>query len=278
MDLAIITTIEDNSIFVRDAESRDEYAHSYVQEAFLCYRSWRKHGGGLKDIPIYALCITENKLSQADIDTLTELNVNYIEIPPVDAATLISPYCHVINCGVWAEKNLKHEYFLHIDLDMSLLPGSDIKRFFNGVTDENTGLGVYPSQSVEPSRLSIHVKSREIIYQYFETCLIASTRESGFYAKWNDELHKYVSQLNKEEYSESEIYEMEEFIIDVMHSREDGIIAISHFEVGLGYVLPENITKEEILQYCFLHQHLGIPNGLTTLVNFQNTKRKLLGE
>ena len=35
----------------------------YEDEAIDCIRSWRKNGGWLKDIPMYCICCTKNKIS-----------------------------------------------------------------------------------------------------------------------------------------------------------------------------------------------------------------------
>jgi hypothetical protein len=48
-------------------------------EAIECFKNWRKNAGWLKDIPIYAVCPTNNVISEKTKEEFDKLNVTYIE-------------------------------------------------------------------------------------------------------------------------------------------------------------------------------------------------------
>ena len=72
-DVAFITPLESNK---RAVDSFGvEHLRFFEEEAIRCIQSWRKNGGWLKDIKIYALNATGAKIQQSTFDALDKLGV-----------------------------------------------------------------------------------------------------------------------------------------------------------------------------------------------------------
>ena len=61
--IAFIASIESNDLNMNLATNTVKIHRYYEDEAIDCIRSWRKNGGWLKDIPMYCICCTKNKIS-----------------------------------------------------------------------------------------------------------------------------------------------------------------------------------------------------------------------
>ena len=73
----------------------------YETEALNLFKSWRQKAGNLKDIPIYALCITGNEPSKKTLEEFESLNVTYISEYLEETESFISGFSGFI--PPWAE-------------------------------------------------------------------------------------------------------------------------------------------------------------------------------
>ena len=77
--VALIVSVESNENNLNLMTKTISVRRFYEDEALLCFRSWRKNGGWLKDIPIYCVCPSKNTIKHATQEEFKKLNVEYIE-------------------------------------------------------------------------------------------------------------------------------------------------------------------------------------------------------
>jgi len=132
MNVALVTHIEGNSINAKNFNLK----YDYEKEAILAFKSWRKNGGYLKDIPIYAICLTKNTISKETQEELKKLNVTYIEDYQSETDNFKNGFEIIPFLGKYISKKIKsYEFIIHIDLDMYLFKELDNSLFdYNKIT------------------------------------------------------------------------------------------------------------------------------------------------
>ena len=122
-DIAFVAPIERNFDNTNWQKKTSPYARMYEDEAVKCFREWRKNGGWLKDINIYAVCITKNTVSKKTQEQLSQLGVKYIESFDRESEDFSSGFLSLPYVSRWAEESslVKERVLLRTDLDMYLL-------------------------------------------------------------------------------------------------------------------------------------------------------------
>ena len=122
-DIALIAPVERNFDNTNWQKKTSPYARMYEDEAVKCFKAWRKNGGWLKDISIYAVCITKNTVSEKTQRELAELGVKYVESFDSESEKFSSGFLALPYVSKWAEESsiVKESVLLRTDLDMSLL-------------------------------------------------------------------------------------------------------------------------------------------------------------
>ena len=117
--IALFAPIEGSG---KDINSRYQgVSRDYEREAIKCFKCWRRNGGWLSNIPIYAICPTRNTVSKETQDVFSELNVHYIEHYLAETDNYSCGYWSIPLVGTWAEENISEEVLIKIDLDMYLI-------------------------------------------------------------------------------------------------------------------------------------------------------------
>ena len=216
-------------------------------------KSWRQHGGWLKDIPIYVFNVNGCNPKLKTIQALEYFGCQYIEKHIEDTESFDYGFLNEPLCGKLAEEMLSEDTFIKIDLDMQLLKplGQELLDLENF-----TLVGQYSSEDAKDQRHSFSG------FTPFDTNFIVSSRESRFYhfyyAACFDE-----SMLNSREYkciaeaSGLPNYLQEEFAVDYMHKNQIcKIKPITNYNFGEGYRDIDDMTDDEVNQIHFLHGHI----------------------
>ena len=260
MKIALVTIIENNDNLHIAGERAENFRPDRMEdEAVLCFESWRKNGGALKDIPIYAFCPTDRPPSQETIDKLEKLNVTYIhEVLPETKKYTCGFWNVPIGCA-WLEENLTEDIFIHTDLDMYLLKPLK-EEVFACEKDVLARIG-----TLSGKRFTRTIEE----YPYnFETCFINSWRENRFYKKWYDLLKEMEPELASRKgivYSE-----IEEHIVDWMHFDGGYKIEPIKYDFQFGSWYPINHI-DNIDSVYFRHEHIsGDANQFSKEVELKN--------
>ncbi len=228
------------------------------EEAIKCVTSWRKYGGTLKDIPIYALCCTNNPPNKSVIDTLVnDLGVTYIEQYLHISEGFPAGWWNVPLCGKWFEQNLKEDFLIHLDLDITLIRELDERVFYN----EDYALAKCAVYSEE---FPDDTKSIKGVEKTFVTCIISSWRDRGFYTKWFDTMMDIWStwELNSDTWWN--YCNIEEHAVDYMHYKLNypfNVIRKAQIGNDQGYDTLDSFTDDELESIYFLHNHFDNPEG-----------------
>ena len=244
--IALVTVIENNEDNINNSLGTQRL---YEDEAILCFENYRKNGGDLKDIPIYAICVTKATISEKYKDKLKNLDVTYIEEYHPVSETFEIGFFNVPIAMAWAEKNLKEEILWHIDLDMNLIKPLPIELF--NIKDKDVICGQYDEESMKSQRDSIWSSIP------FDTGFTISNRSSGFYQEYASQM---LSLLVDNTYA-GRIYDLEEFLIDRMYNdpafnKGYNIIPINKYQIGEGYPSVSTFTDTELSTVYFWHEHI----------------------
>lgn len=250
--IALITAIEGNNN--KGEGGKYTKAVPLEDEAITCFSAWRKFGGELKDIPIYALCVNDNPISEETETKLKDLKVDYVEAYHSESKKTDCGYWNVPIAGMLCEQNLKVDYFIHIDLDMTLISTPSPGLFFCGAHDAQVG-------TLENSTWTRNINVDHKIN--FETCFICSWRKSFFYNEWYQRLKVYYSMFKERGYlpenremTEKEDFrwsEIEEFVVDDMYyNKYLNIKPVKDFQISQWYPVDK---VDDISKVCFYHDH-----------------------
>lgn len=121
-DIALVTCIDANKKIVVE---NDKLAFRYFEyEAIRCFQHWRRNGGWLKDISIYCLNPKHAKLTRLTLQTLSKLNVKYVEHYDRNVATSTIEFIDKLYSQQFFENTrnvVKEKYLIYLDLDVFLL-------------------------------------------------------------------------------------------------------------------------------------------------------------
>lgn len=242
---ALVTVIESDKVNIDS--NNTSFTRYFEREAVLAFTYWRKNGGVYKDIPIYAICITKNTISDATKAKFNELNVVYIE-EYLDITDTFDCgfYNKPLGCKL-LENIVTEDWLIHIDLDMYLMREPVIE-FINSCM-------VYDSTQQQFER--IHRDKRVI--DTYNTCYMVTRREDFVFTTWWGVLESLLARYNEEEfnklYSNLEYRKLEELSFDLL-SLELPIKNIPNSLFGETYTPLSNLRTEELAQVFFHHYHI----------------------
>ncbi|MDD0854365.1 hypothetical protein HBN50_14730 [Halobacteriovorax sp. GB3] len=257
MKVALVTAIESNKQCINDINGITfEHQRLYEDEAILCFEAWRKNGGWLKDMAIYAYCPSKNVISEKTKAKLKDLNVTYIEKYHPEVENFQSGYINAPFCGYILEQELSEDILIHIDLDMKLIQPLP-KSMIEGVYNEKYILcGQYDDVSKKDQRLVVEEWENPV-----DTGFLISRRDSGFYEYYYKELMKLYETKGDDRWKKNcqDVPEhfLEEYVIDVaLNEKRLPIKGIQKYQVGEGYASINHYSDEEIDSIYFWHEHI----------------------
>jgi hypothetical protein len=246
-DLVNINT-KNKSLFDFD---NDRY---YETEALSLFTSWRKNAGKLKDVPIYALCMTGNEPSLATQEKFKELDVTYISEYQKETESFLSGFWNIPLGGVWFERNLEEDIIIKLDLDMEVLKPLPGDLF--GLPDKGSVVGVFDTYQLDLERTLPPGATIQT-----NTCLIISYRESMVYTEWYEHLKVLTEKAQNPSFLEEynmKLDDIEEFSFDDMLYKSlfsEKVSTVEKFQLGEHYPVLSNFSEEEVGGIYFWHEH-----------------------
>lgn len=254
---ALITIIERNGKSLNDDLGiKFQKKRLYEDEALLCFEAWRRNGGWLKDIPIYAFCPTKNTIGEDAKKELEKLNVVYIEEYRKETELFVSGFWNVPLCCMLLEERLKEEILIHIDLDMNLIQPLPKKMIESVLKYKDVICGQYDDVSALDQR-----KIGKDWQNPMDTGFIISARESGFYKFFYENLKELTATGGdarwKENCSDFPSWFLEEYVIDkAVNEGAFPIRPVQKYQLGEGYAKIGEFTDEELKSVYFWHEHI----------------------
>ena len=255
--ICLITTIE-NKNNTNQRNGSFTQIRDYEKEAIKCFTHWRKNAGWLKDIPIYTHCPTHNTITENTKKELKKLNVIYLEKYLPETENYKNGFINVYATGMYLEKILTEDIFIHIDLDMNIIKELPKKLFIDELS-----CGIYSKSSLEYQR------SGELI---FDTGFIISTRKNNFYTNFFKDILIFISNGYDKTYREIQKtrnmplsdYDVEEYFLDkLVHEKLLVVNPIKNYQLGEGYPSVLEYTDKELENIYFWHEHLIIDKNST---------------
>lgn len=273
--VALIAAIEGNDNNLNTALGITTIPRKYEEEAVVCFQAWRRNGGELADIPIYAMCPTGNGVSEATEKQLADLGVTYInEYAPI-TKTFTSGFMNIPYVGMRFEQTLIEDVLIKIDLDMNLLQPLP-PEFISTTT---ILCGQYDDYCFKQQR-----SVPDGWHNPLDTGFVISPRTSKFYHTLFDMCQARIAgtvidpiwEVVKQTTGE---YYLEEHVADVMYNTNIlPITPIQRYQAGEWYTPISLFSDEEIDKIYFWHEHL-IPDPnydkVRQRVEYFNRKRKL---
>jgi len=252
----------------------------YETEAIIMFKSWRKNAGELKDIPIYALCLTGNGVSVETQKIFKELNVTYIEDYDPETKTFFSGFWNIPLGGVWFENNLKEDIIIKLDLDMYLIKSLPNDLF--NLPSNGCSVGIfdkYHTDDIEWER----ILPDGALYQT-NTCLMISYRTSNVYTEWYNNLKQMSKQINDTKfinYMKSlnlEPDDIEEFSFDEMlfnNKFSNEVNVVERFQFGEHYPSLDTFSDDELDNVYFRHEHYKPSDDYDKIYNILEYRRRI---
>lgn len=218
-------------------------------EAIECFTNWRKNGGWLKDIPIYAVCPTKNKISEETKKKFDELNVTYIEDYQPVTETFTSGFLNIPLVGAMMEERLTEGVLIKIDLDMNLIKPLPPKMFSGEII-----LGQYDDYCTKHQRVGLGGRNP------MDTGFMISPIESGIYTHFFNETMNTMGSDDPDWLkikAQTGEYYLEEYVMDkIVASGKFDITLIQKYQVGEWYTPVKELTDEELIDVYFWHEHI----------------------
>jgi len=218
-------------------------------EAIECFTNWRKNGGWLKDIPIYAVCPTKNVISDETKKKFDELNVTYIEDYQPVTETFTSGFLNIPLVGAMMEERLTEGVLIKIDLDMNLIKPLPPKMVNGGII-----LGQYDDYCTKHQRIGLGGRNP------MDTGFMISPRESGIYTHFFEETMKTMGSDDPDWLkvkAQTGEYYLEEYVMDkIVDSGKFDITLMQKYQVGEWYTPCKELTDEELMDVYFWHEHI----------------------
>jgi hypothetical protein len=252
IDTAFISHVESN--VNRGGESIAN--RPLEEEAIKCFSSWRKMGGKWKDMPIYAICHTNNPPSENTLNEFKNLDVTFVDAYDPISETFPAGWWNVPLSGMWAEDNLNHDFLVHTDLDMVLLKEPDDELMYCS-RDNHARCAVYSENF--PDDMAISEDYRKL----FVTCFITSWSKNKFYTCWYEEMMRLKDKWDKHPVLDNtqrwwQYCNLEEHAVDVMYyEKEFRVEQVQKCQIGNGnaYDTVDSLTDAEMLRVFFNHDH-----------------------
>ncbi len=233
----------------------DKTVSRYFEEELVRnVKSWRKNGGWLKNIPIYALLSNGEKVKDQTIVDLKNLDVN---VTILDGDEIVKHKLGFLNepfCGKYFEHicPISEDITIKTDLDMQLL--KPLPETWFDIVQANIMIGQYDEESVKGQRERFDGNLP------FDTNIIITHRKHNFYSTYYDMCFsdEILSNLEykriQEEYGD---YYLEEFVVDYLFStRFHNIFPLRYYQYGEGYPSIVDYPRERVKDIRFLHEHI----------------------
>jgi len=246
----LMYVVENNEDNLNNQQGVYSNQRLYADEIILSVKAWRENGGIYKDIPIYAICPTNNTLKPEDAQKLKEMDVIYMEEYMKETENFFCGYWSVPLVGKWCEENLNFKTMIHIDCDMSL-----IKPLPSPIVNYNKPIcGVYDTVSVKDQRPLPEG------WKTFDTGFTISKKDSGFYTLFHNELERLTENpgpIWAEYCHDRPQQDIEEFAMDYIYA--NNLIEMEYIEkyqIGEGYASVDTLDNEELNNVYFWHEHI----------------------
>jgi hypothetical protein len=259
MKYALITMIENDDHNINNMNNEGQYPkpRRYESESIICFENWRKNGGWLKDIPIYAYCPSKNTISKETQDKLKDLNVTYIENYIKETDDYFCGYWNVPLAGYILEETLEEDIFIHIDLDMNLIKPLPRDLVDSVGSNDFVICGQYDDYSAGSQRNAPSEWANP-----FDTGFVISHRDSGFYKAFYEALKDLTENggddIWNEYMSDRHLHDLEEYVIDLHFNTNmyPVIRPIQRYQIGEFYTPIDEFKDSEIEGIYFWHEHL----------------------
>lgn len=244
----------------------------FEAEAIRCFTAWRKRGGWLKDIPIYAVCPTTNGISEDTKREFFNLGVHYIEEYFSETDTFTNGFLNSPFIGKIMEKRLTEDVLIKIDLDMVLVKPLPHSLVF----DHDIVCGQYDDYCTSNQRSLPNGWNNPL-----DTSLMITKRTLGFYEFFFSAVEQLISTHDDVWETIKAItgeYFLEEYLMDkIFHSNRWNITPIQRYQLGECYTPVRLLSDEELDAVYFWHEHItpGVVNDTIRqrIEYFNRTKR-----
>jgi hypothetical protein len=250
-DIALILPIDSDK---RVRFGNRTHLRYFEEELVRNVRSWRKNGGWLKDLQIYALLSNGENVKDQTFRDLKCLGVNIVVLTGEEIVKHVLGFLNEPFCGKYFESicPIKEEITIKTDLDMQLL--KPLPEKWIDIARENIVIGQYDEESVKGQRQRFNGDLP------FDTNLIITHRKHGFYSSYYDMCFSDEILSNpeykkiQEEYGD---YYLEEFVVDYLHATKfKNVFPLRHYQYGEGYPSITEYSREQVKDVCFLHEHI----------------------
>ena len=263
------------------------YVRYYEEEAIKCFRCWRKNGGWLANIPIYAICPTKNTISLKTKEKFKELNVTYIEKYFPETDNYDCGFWNIPLVGKWAEDFLEEKLLIKIDLDMYLIKELPKWLFDRAISMNQDIVGAHDSMAHE-----YLAGKRMVEYEYLFNTGFTLTKSSNTFFKehyWTlkkliDDFHsseegfrkKYHLTVSNKDNADSGVNNfeyclLEELAVTFMSKNEGREIYPfeNYYLEAEENELESSVVKFDLNKIYFIHEHIDRD------VKFKNAKVKI---
>lgn len=273
MNYALITAIEGDANNLNEQKGIVKTRRLFETEAVLCFESWRKNAGWLKDINIYTFCPTHNTVTEETKKRFANLGVTYIEEYQPVTETFISGFLNVPLVGKLLEERLSEDVLIKIDLDMNL-----IKPLPEHLVNSETLIcGQYDDYCTAQQRTVA-----EGWQNPYDTGFTISRRESGFYKFFYDILDQTMNSHDPEWEKVRAVsgdYYLEEYVMDkIVNQQLWPVKPIQRYQIGEWYTPVKEFSDSELLEVYFWHEHVihdPVYDKVREKVEYFNRMRKL---
>jgi hypothetical protein len=253
--ICLITPLDRNKTVVD--EFGKTQARYYEDEAVRLVKYWRRRGGDLACIPIYAYEFQERKIQERTRDELIQMGTTIVPAMSLgNSGFNLEPYVG----SLWEDGDTKEDIAIKVDLDMVLLkpiPDEILEKAVDHVV-----IGQYDEKSSKTQRTVTNGNLP------LDTNFIISSKKSGFY---KDYFRKCVDPLTlegneykatREKYGD---YFLDEHVVDLMFSEgKFKFLPVQYYQYGDGYPHISEYTDEEVRKMFFLHRHYAPGKNMYT--------------
>jgi hypothetical protein len=279
MKIILFAPIESD---LKDINStKDKFSRYFEKEAIKAFSCWRKNGGWLKDIPIYAICPTKATLSESTREKFRELNVTYIETYHPITDSFNCGFWNIPLVGKWVENNIQADYYIKIDLDMYLIRPLP-KKLFNG---QKSIVGLH--DHLAENHLKKISENYPAFKYFFNTGFTVTTPESKFFETQMNYLitiendyqnlgvegfkEKYgptiVENTTREDSTSIEHRLMEEMCVSIMYKDGFPIEPIINYYLETNEYELNTSVNFDIEKIYFIHEHIDDNFSQNNLIN-----------
>lgn len=249
---ALIAAIEGNKNNTNMQTSVVTKPRMFEDEAIRCFASWRKRGGWLKDIPIYAVCPTRNHVSNETRQTFADLNVTYIEEFFPETASFPNGFLNSPFIGKVMEERLSEDVLIKIDLDMVLLRPLPLDL----ILSSDVVCGQYDDYCTSNQRSLPDGWGNPL-----DTSLLITRRSSGFYKFFFTMVEELLTDRDETWESIKLVtgeYFLEEYLMDkIRHNGLWNVTPVQRYQLGEWYTPVKMLSNDELERVYFWHEHIN---------------------